>query len=444
MNRNFDRIMLVLMILIFSLLLTGCADQTPEGSVTSIEPTENSELPTSPPQPTNTRVPQYASLEILQILTRYQADQESGTLEVTVCNRGKVASQGFILEISVDDVMVEIQWPEKVPPGLCRDVVDLANSFETYGITAPGEYTITAVLTPDFPEEVSQTTVLTENLSIAFLDVPDTIPSVTSTTVPFREDPLEVLKVFNQYSVMVPAEWAPFASFAIYDNRICISQLTAFFGVEQPVDVYMGYYLDSDFGTPGGFWSKGFGIGVPADQFFLNSLTARLDYFWEHAFLGECGNGHELTHLIVNGGPMPGWLNEGLATYMESPERGGRSDRITVACQPDGFTTPTGEFVAHLSLLNPDFDYDLDPILYYYSASCFWEHIDENYGQEAVAAIVREVVENSATQVRACAPLDGIDFAFMRDIVVPLLGTDILDVTQQNWNFGTNYTGCEF
>jgi hypothetical protein len=146
---------------------------------------------------------------------------------------------------------------------------------------------------------------------------------------------------------------------------------------------------------------------------------------------------------------IPGWLNEGLATFMESPERVNYHTSFPTTCLFDenkfvSYNSGGREEIPFLNLMNDQYDSSVPGIHYYFTASCFWVYLDEHYGHEAIQQIAQGLVAHHDSVFRGC-PIDTRpDVYFIRDIVTPVLGEDITPILQQMFGIDNAlYTGCE-
>jgi len=141
--------------------------------------------------------------------------------------------------------------------------------------------------------------------------------------------------------------------------------------------------------------------------------------------------------------PIPGFLNEGLATFMQEPGRTNSAESTNVSCGDNSWTASppgAGDYVQRFSDI-VGFQAG-DPILdYYYTAKCFWEYIDGTYGIETLRAVVGEAVLYADPRYEYCNAFDGQVY-FVADIVSPILGFDFSTVSGR-WGVPADYDGCE-
>jgi hypothetical protein len=254
-------------------------------------------------------------------------------------------------------------------------------------------------------------------------------------------NPHEIKKQAGNFIIIMPAAYETLANYNLIDNEICANALESYLGIPMPQPVngrgvisdYQGGYASME----GGIYTSG-----PA-SIFDNYLTYMPDY-WRYALNGQCLNAHEMTHLFLGDVPMPGWLNEGLATITETTERTNYYNHLNIECRESGWYGRdyygTVQEVAYQNLMV--YDNSIPGIYYYYTGMCFWDYIEGIYGQQKVREIVQATVAYRNPVYNGCTS-DRKSTYFIKDIVNPILGTDISSVTQAKFGFGANYTGCE-
>lgn len=154
--------------------------------------------------------------------------------------------------------------------------------------------------------------------------------------------------------------------------------------------------------------------------------------YWksENADINVCLGGHEEVHRYVRDTYINSRFNEGIAQYVEETLRdnpGTLASRNLISCGEDSFTISSGETIPYRDLFN-EF-YDAPGIYGYYTAACFWDHIDRNYGRTALQGIMLRLFtpgENAN---------NGSEY-FFHHAVIPVIGTNIqffVDAMLDDW-----------
>jgi len=154
----------------------------------------------------------------------------------------------------------------------------------------------------------------------------------------------------------------------------------------------------------------------------------------------QYGNTHEFVHLFFSGTPIiRGWFEEGLADYMENTQQGNKN----LFCRESGWETGyydyNGNFVSNSGLISySDFTiipevtaefYDsLNLASYYTSAECFWIHVKDIYGKEAI-----ENIAKTWHNTRKILPPK--EKYLIRDIVNPVLGASLSSLVYERYNY---------
>lgn len=416
-----------------------------------------------------------SDLTVHQVLLRYDGALTLGTVELTLCNFGRAEGVAARVTIEIDGAAFDLPPPGVVSVGTCMDVFDPAASFPDYGIDAPGAFTVTAAVTPTDPADDAANDMITEKIWVerlepraADLGAYASCVALTGTfvecytRVPFdvMDDPHEVGKGDGDSMAIVPAEYELLAAWIVADNRRCVTSLSNYFGVE------LGRYSQRVVETPvqTSFPVFAFGptiIAVEAVRETLLASVSDLPAAWEGIRQGWCWNSHELTHLFLGMTPIPGWLDEGLASYMSEPFHASGFGQFTgtnagpvpppalephetIGCRITGFDLTVGgssNFYRFEDLDAPDYD-PLARGLYYATGACFWDHIATTYGGDAVARIVQRLIAVRSPQYESCTP-EFKATAFLRDFVEPVIGEDISALTEERFGFGLLWNGCE-
>lgn len=405
-------------------------------------------VPTSPDTP---------DLIMRQLLARYDGATNRGTFEITVCNLNLAPASPFSAVIRANGYEQGLSYDASLASGECVGLYDPSSSFATFGITQPGEYEVHAEVLPADPGDASANNDTRSNFILEKLDTTLT-PQMQAlydgcrtqythdqciqytVTNPVAE-PHEIMKQWLGYIAIYPAQYDALASLAIADNALCAQNMETYLGIYAPNPIVdRGVISEFFFGQHS--MANGILSGAPVDGY--QNLMDRVPELWEAAHMGECRNAHEMTHLFLGDVPMPPWLNEGLATIMESTERSGYYRPLNHECREYGWFGPDYEGVTrevpYQNLMV--FDNSIPGIYYYYTGSCFWIYLEQNYGLDAIQQILQQTVSYRNPVYNACSQ-ERLSTYFIQDIVNPILGTDISPVTLEKWGFGALYTGCE-
>ncbi|KAA3643036.1 MAG: hypothetical protein DWQ07_21195 [Chloroflexi bacterium] len=392
----------------------------------------------APQQPTG------QDLAIEQLVVRYDALQTNGTFGALVCNWGQQASSAFSFELRANGVISSWEYAQPIAAGMCAATYAESMDLPAFGITSPQTVQVSAAIAVTDPNDDSGNHTLQSNLNIQVIKTPASIPgNQYPDQYPLRQDPHEILINVNEYWVLVPTGYESLAHWALWDNQNCISAFVDYLAIAPPAWVAQTYLLDDGLG--GGYFAYGAGIFVSTDLELLDYYAGELPRLFNEAREGTCSNAHELTHLILGEPPMPGWLNEGLATYMEDPQRVGNPAYESIECREAGWfgTDFNGDIreVPYEDLMTYDLE-NIPGIHYYRSGSCFWDYIESTYGRAALQQIVQQLVAASDIKYTGCS-VAANDLLLIRDIVNPVVGEDVSPVTLERWGFDVSYHGCE-
>jgi len=388
------------------------------------------------------------------VILRYEAEQEFGTVALVICNseRQRIALADIKMSLTVDDTQVEITSDESLEGMMCMHYYAPDSTFATFGITQAGTFTVTATLN----EDTLQKEVMIPQLT--------TIGQASSQDdyVACREqdthrgcfhhlydtpatDPAEIKLQLGEFFVIAPAEYESVALFYTLDLAQCMTNVLTYFGLDLSTpqltrrlvvdNAFSGSYAGIDF------------ILTGSDESFFRSMQAQLPDRWQHFANGGCADPHETTHIVVAITPIPVWMNEGLATFMEDTSRTNYRDVMSIGCLDGKFVSyyyGNREEIPFMSLQNAEYDFNIPGIYYYWTGACFWEHIRVTYGDEAIAQIIQRLVTFRNPVYNGC-PFERPqpDILFLRDVVVPIIGADIITWTQANLDVDETYTGCE-
>lgn len=150
---------------------------------------------------------------------------------------------------------------------------------------------------------------------------------------------------------------------------------------------------------------------------------------------------HELTHLAVFNTPLPGSLNEGLATYIIY-----KSSDI-IECQENGYAYD-GEIFPYVDLAKSIQRGKVHD--YYRTGYCFWEFIENDFGHDKLVKIMQELdgfrdqygfTGWSSGWFTSCTDIAKSVY-FIENVTTPALGVDISEITEKRFGFGKKYSIC--
>ena len=446
---------------------TAAAPQTPGTEPLPTEPPATQPPATPPPtqppatQPAGsetTATPSPApDLAVLQVMARYQGASGAGTFEATVCNRGEAAEPSAQVTITANGTEIAVAAPA-MPPMSCVDVFDARADLPAYGVSAAGpvQVSVRAVASlggEDAGDEVVAT-VDVPGVTMAapggelqdFRNCIGTGQDVRHCVNKVRYHPIgdlgEVMKVAGRYLAIGPEEYGEILSYFVADNALCTPRIEDWMGTAGPTPVSHRLVVTDDYG--GAYAEPFYAIYSLGSRSRWDEAAGAVDSWWERRLQGICDNAHELTHLVLGETPMPNWLNEGLATYLQDDGRTGYKKPQPVECRATGWYGSLYEGgqaeVPYQDLM--DWDQSVPGIYYYYTAMCFWDYLESEYGVDAIRAILADTVSHRGPAYAGCGVLDQ-PVRFIRDIVNPILGVDVTPVTRSRWGFGETFTACE-
>lgn len=139
-----------------------------------------------------------------------------------------------------------------------------------------------------------------------------------------------------------------------------------------------------------------------------------------------CSGGHEELHRFLDGTMVPKYLEEGLATYVElafkqaSPGYYAFPQKNVLTCNDNSFSTSPfgGGDITDIPFRNLVSNFSDEPRIYsYYTAYCFWNRIQNKYGDAAFKQVLANAYKLSNDK----------NAKFVRDAVVPVTGEEIWD-----------------
>lgn len=415
-----------------------------------------------------------SDLKILHALLRYDGNEPLGSFEITVCNLGVGSASPFEASIAVNGVKQIVAYPEMLAPQTCDGVYALGTNFETFGISGPGSVSIQAAITPENPDDPPGNNTLEQSITISalatttegqFVDLAGyqqcratqshTACSDFVADAPLN-DPHEIKKQLDNLIVIAPAEYEEIANMKIRDMSNCLGPISNYLGIQFPFTHVRQRMINSANPDEGGRFSfPEIGYIVHSDRNFIEAslkgeFANEMPLNWQNMIAGKCADAHELTHVFMGGTPLPGWMDEGLATYMDEPERSDAAHDKYSSCSPEGWVDWVyySDGGLHEKVTYPFVDLSM-PVheavvdesaysaqsQYYRTGMCFWDYVESSYGQESFRGVIQALEGQRGGS--ACVP-------FLSDIVNPVLGTDISPETEARFGFGLSETNCDF
>jgi hypothetical protein len=400
-----------------------------------------------------------ADLAIWQTLLRYDGQQPQGTFEITVCNLGVEKAPPFEADLTVNNITRRLASAEPLGQYACIGLFDPTSNFETFSVTQPGNVSVSAALHP-----TSQGDPAHNNTSQVEVALPSIGPISDDSlmhlyqecrqTSPHEDcllylsqdppaDPHMIKKQGGPVIVLAPADYDFLAEEYLAGNALCAEKMQAYMGIAPPHPITQHLVIGDGMGASHAA-EIGIMVIVPPDSF--PDLVDYLPDNWKATLTGVCRNEHEMTHLFLGDVPLPAWLNEGLATYIEGGERVTPELEGPLECRENGWygndwddgQTKEMPYVNLVGTMDPD----IHRYQYYYTASCFWDYLESNYGHEKFQQVLQKLVSYRDPVYHACSE-ETLSTYFMRDIVRPVIGDDITPITQARWGFGETFTGCE-
>lgn len=402
-----------------------------------------------------------------QTLLRYDGAQPEGTFEMTVCNVGTGTASPFEGQIDVNGVSARITRDQRLQPGECTDVFDPASSFSSFGVTQPGSVQVQGTIYPQDGDDPLGNNSFSRPMTINHLNtIVDDLNAYQNCRAsqnhyscwsnvqgtPIGENPHEVMKSRDGASVIVPVEFDAIAALHVADLVSCSTQIEEYLGVDFPVEI--GNNMRMFDSVENGHYASYLGIELISEQGFMFQwiLSGHQPLFnWNYTLKGLCGEAHEMTHMIVMRMPIQGWINEGLATYMDSAERIQAVHNDPLLCTADGLIriNSNGEEViepyANLTV-SPEQTGDFVDAYgvtltfartrHYDTGACFWDYIERTFGHQTFQQVIHALDVYAQQRGNGCMP-------FLKDGVNPVLGTDISDVTKPRFGFDVGNSSCD-
>ncbi|PJF22772.1 MAG: hypothetical protein CUN56_04325 [Phototrophicales bacterium] len=337
------------------------------------------------------RVEAQPDFELRNIILRYDGTHELGTFAVVVCNHAIIPARDFEINLEANDTTITIVG-ERLNQG-CMHFFDAESSFDVFGLQDGQTVTVTATL----QDQTLQQDIVVDTLSHqGERSNPDMYEACMQSGshadcyhLMFDTPTPDEIKVQSgSYFVITPIDHERLAAFYLFDLLQCSQNISEYFAVDAP-PVIMRRLIISD-GYSGSYAAVDDITTLNTDAGF-RSMGANLPNWWNQINNGGCGDPHETTHIFVSETVLPGWLNEGLATFMEDTSRTNHHSPIPVRCLFDEnkFATEYAGEVTFTNLMNDQFDPTVPSIYYYFSAACFWVYLEDQYGQETIQQIVQ-------------------------------------------------------
>ena len=397
---------------------------------------------------------QNTNLMMRDVVLRYAGGDEFGTLALVICNTSNrpVRLSNSTMSIEANGVTVDVSASEVLNQRECMHYFNTDSNFATFGITEARVISVTTTLNDEsrsFDVDIPQLTTIGAQTSFenyqSCLRYSDHIGCFTDVYDTPLDNPAEVKIQYGRFFVITPLEHERLGALYAIDLAQCTNNVSAYLGVDLPVETLSRRLLIDETGS-GSAAGDNF-IMTFAPSMVFSQFRTNLGEWWSALNNDGCLDPHEITHIFVYQTPISSWFNEGLATFMEDTSRTNARDVMPTTCLDGAFVSyyyGSHEEVPFLSLQNADYDASLPGIYYYWTSACFWEHVRVMYGDEAIAQIVQLLTTFRDPIYNGC-PFDRPlpETRFLRDIVVPVIGDDILIWTSANLNVGAEYTGCE-
>ncbi len=443
--------------------------------------------PTTAPSPTTTPNPTTApitvgaqgssDLTVLQVLLRYDGAQATGTLEITVCNLGAGTAPPFEATLTANGREARLKHAQSLGPKLCVGVFSPGSTFGTFGITSPQNAQVQARVFPGDASDPANNNTLQQTVPVTQLSTLGVFSDLQKykdclrTSAPQQcveyvasdplGDPREIKKQLGTFISIAPSDYELLANFTVEDDRVCQARVAQYLGIAYPHDALRNRWMTARTSEEG--IRAAIGQGHVINAITRESLQNFYDVWigrppnhiirmltWEGLLAGKCWNAHEMTHLFVQRTPIPYWLNEGLASYVDDPERANVHYLRNRRCSAQGWvdlvryedgTLAYEKTYPFVNLTVPPEKASVDTTSYparthyYWTGMCFWDYLESTYGHQTFQRVVQALAARRDSTV--CVP-------FLKDIVNPIVGTDLSIVTQPRFGFGISHTNCDF
>ena len=386
------------------------------------------------------------------VMLRYDGQSTNGTIAPLVCNSAQTPTDALPVSVSVNGETVTLDAPS-IPAQNCAAVFDASSDFTTFGITAAGTYTVSVSVDAHTLEADVTIDAITPTGTEADFDAYANCRANNPHSECFANildapssDPHEIRYQMGTFAAVGPAAYETLIPLYAVDMQICTTNIADYLALELPPLVSRRLLIAE--GYSGSFAGDTYIQTLLSESTMDEFIDRARDEWWPFLIDGGCLDPHETTHIFVNNTPIPGWLNEGLATFMQDTERTNHSEPFPTQCNDETFVSSyfgAEMEIPYLSLQNSAYNLEEPTIHYYYTGACFWDHLANTYGQEAIQQIVNDLITYRDPAFNGCS-IDPPrpDVAFLRDIVMPIVGDEIAVYTQEHFDFSTDYTGCEF
>jgi hypothetical protein len=340
-------------------------------------------------------------------------------------------------------------------------------SFESFDLSE-GRHTITLTVTdPDGQVGQSSVTITVGNNNVT---TSTTASTTSTTTIPvvtlcnaeneWINSPFEPLECEVEFTngiaiSIVPSAYPKLGEYRGLDNLNCLKAVTSYLGI----DFYYSYLIHRDViskdnqGSSAGYLfsdeygNQAIGILTEGPETMFNDFYSQIDKWLEDTSKNITRNVHEVTHTVINGLALPGYINEGLATYLEDTNRTNyiypMSNHI-IECNEDNMivapydpSNPCGGLedyhciqigyniqVDYLNLTN--IDPNVPGTFYYKTGACFWDWIETEYGHDTLVNIMKRLDELRVNP----------ETYFVKDVLNVVVGQDLSGITEKRFGIG--------
>lgn len=398
----------------------------------------------------------------------FEGTREFGTLAAVVCRESVIDNLPHRLEmvVAVGDGTASIvaAVPVFPSPG-CFLVADAEATFDTLGMKTRRlePVPVAVVLTP----EIGDAPAITADFAVE-IDRVRTVPAGhelyprqyrscrlvgwegaphldrhedcewAARDIPVDADPAEVMIADGSFAVIVPSDFLDFAVWSLVDMESCYETLSGYVGVAPPAATTLRMVAGDE------------SIGLEAfaeatqivDKRAASTLGSPMAPRWTSLWAGSCSFPHEYMHVVMHYTPLPGWLDEGLALYMES-ERGGAQYDENKTCGDTGWTGTDefGNWVENRPYV--DLGNWERPAVgareYYVTGACFWTQFEERYGHDAFQDVMRRLVAARDPWHRGCTTT----LSFLGDMVEPVIGQR-LGMLADRYGIDRDHSRCPY
>ena len=423
-----------------------------------VAPTETKEIVLLPTSISSTNTSQVVSdLMIGDVYLRYDGLTTQGTVEALICNIGAFPAAGFV-EFYIEETMIFVSTSNFIKEEECASFYAQDFAFGNFPVEMAGTYQVKVIVHPRKSNDPANNNYKEKPITIDMLNVsvPDKqFNAYNQCLINFDHDlcsgeiphfplgePHEVMKISGKHLTIAPIQHEVWASYGLADNMRCIPIMENYLGITAP-PIIAERVVVSDFYN-GAYSRSQSAVYLSGSEAYLTAVFEQIPEYWSYYLQGKCRNAHELTHFMLGNTPMPHWLNEGLAQYMEADTRSNYIEPPEVQCYEASFYSYAHDKwekqerpYVNLTANDPS----VPELYYYYTGFCLWDYLESRYGQRTLQKVVQETVYYRDPKYDTCSGAG--DVLFIRDIVNPIIGEDITPITQVRWGFDETYTGCE-